>query len=72
MNISVVIPVYRSEHMLDTLIERLGKTLPVIADSYEVLLVNDGSPDNSWGSIERLAQSHRWVRNLIAGCAASI
>lgn len=64
MNISVVIPVYRSEHTLDTLIERLGKALPAIADSYEVLLVNDGSPDNSWGSIERLAQSHNWVRGI--------
>ena len=64
MNVSVVIPVYRSEHTLDTLIERLGKALPAIADSYEVLLVNDGSPDNSWGSIERLAKSYPWVRGI--------
>ena len=64
MNVSVVIPVYRSEHTLESLIERLGKALPVIADSYEVLLVNDGSPDNSWGSIERLARSHAWVRGI--------
>ena len=64
MNVSVVIPVYRSEHTLDALIERLGKALPPIADSYEVLLVNDGSPDNSWASIERLARSNPWVRGI--------
>lgn len=64
MNVSVVIPVFRSEHTLDTLIERLGRTLPAISDSYEVLLVNDGSPDNSWRSIERLARTYTWVRGI--------
>ena len=64
MNVSVVIPVYRSEKTLDVLIERLGKALPAIADSYEVLLVNDGSPDDSWGTIERLAHAHSWVRGI--------
>lgn len=64
MNVSVVIPVYRSEHTLDMLIERLGLALPSFADSYEVLLVNDGSPDNTWGTIERLARAHPWVRGI--------
>jgi len=64
MNVSVVIPVYRSEKTLDALIERLGKALPSFADSYEVVLVNDGSPDDSWGTIERLARSHPWVRGI--------
>jgi undecaprenyl-phosphate 4-deoxy-4-formamido-L-arabinose transferase len=64
MSISVVIPVYRSEKTLDMLIERLGKVLPTITDSYEVLLINDGSPDNSWGMIERLAQTYPWVHGI--------
>ncbi len=64
MNVSVVIPVYRSEKTLDALIERLGKALPSFADSYEVVLVNDGSPDDSWGAIERLARAHDWVRGI--------
>ena len=64
MNVSVVIPVYRSEQTLDKLVERLGKVLPSCADSYEVVLVNDGSPDDSWGAIERLARSHVWVRGI--------
>lgn len=64
MNVSVVIPVYRSEQTLGTLIERLGRALPAFADSYEVVLVNDGSPDNTWGIIEELACAHAWVRGI--------
>ena len=64
MNCSVVIPVYRSEQTLDPLIERLGKTLPTFADAYEVVLVNDGSPDNTWAAVERLARQHDWVRGI--------
>jgi glycosyltransferase involved in cell wall biosynthesis len=64
MKCSVVIPVYRSEQTLDTLIERLGGVLPNMADDYEVVLVNDGSPDNSWGVIERLAEQNPWVRGI--------
>jgi undecaprenyl-phosphate 4-deoxy-4-formamido-L-arabinose transferase len=49
MNCSVVIPVYRGESTLDVLVERLGAVLPGAAERFEVLLVNDGSPDDSWG-----------------------
>jgi undecaprenyl-phosphate 4-deoxy-4-formamido-L-arabinose transferase len=64
MNCSVVIPVYRSEQTLDFLIERLGAVLPTLANKYEVVLVNDGSPDDSWGAIERLAKQTPWVRGI--------
>ena len=64
MNCSVVVPVYRSEQTLDPLITRLAKTLPGIAESYEVVLVNDGSPDDSWAAIERLAKQYPWVRGI--------
>jgi glycosyltransferase involved in cell wall biosynthesis len=64
MNCSVVIPVYRSEETLDPLIGRLAQVLPKVADSYEVVLVNDGSPDNSWAAIERLADQYEWVRGI--------
>ncbi len=64
MKCSVVIPVYRSEQTLDFLIQRLGAVLPTLADEYEVVLVNDGSPDNSWGAIERLAKQTPWVRGV--------
>jgi undecaprenyl-phosphate 4-deoxy-4-formamido-L-arabinose transferase len=64
MNCSVVIPVYRGESTLDALVERLGEVLPGAAEQFEVILVNDGSPDDSWGVIKRLSQKHDWVRGI--------
>ena len=64
MNCSVVIPVYRGEATLPPLIERLGNVLPTISKSYEVILVNDDSPDNSWAVIEQLADKYSWVRGI--------
>lgn len=64
MNLSIVVPVYRGEHLIEPLVERLSATLPVIAKEYEVLLVNDGSPDASWTVIERLAKKYAWVRGI--------
>jgi len=64
MNISIVVPVYRGETLVGPLIERMGKFLPTVSRKYEVILVNDGSPDNSWDIIERLAQKYKWVRGV--------
>lgn len=64
MNCSVVIPVYRGEATLIPLVERLTKVLPTISTSYEVILVNDGSPDKSWAVIEGLAKQYLWVRGI--------
>lgn len=64
MNLSVVVPVYRGEELVEPLIERLGKSLPLFAQNYEVILVNDGSPDNSWDVIEQLSRKYEWVKGI--------
>ncbi|HTP00060.1 MAG TPA: glycosyltransferase family 2 protein [Anaerolineales bacterium] len=61
MNSSVVIPVYRGEETLEPLVDRLARVLPSVADEYEVILVNDGSPDASWSVIERLSGKYPWL-----------
>ncbi len=58
---SVVIPVYNGADILELLIQRLGKVLPNVAEAFEVIMVNDGSPDNSWEIIEQLAAKNPWV-----------
>jgi len=62
--LSVVIPVYRSEATLPTLVRRLQPVLAALALEYEVVLVNDDSPDQSWTVIEQLAAQHGWVRGI--------
>jgi glycosyltransferase involved in cell wall biosynthesis len=62
--LSVVVPVYRSEAILPELVERLESVLDRIAASYELVLVNDGSPDASWDVICQLAKRHSWIRPI--------
>ena len=50
--ISFVIPCYRSENTLGSVIEEIDRTLATRSDySHDIILVNDGSPDNTWGAI---------------------
>jgi undecaprenyl-phosphate 4-deoxy-4-formamido-L-arabinose transferase len=64
MKISVVVPVYNGSDTLPMLVDEVGKVLPGVADEFELVLVNDGSPDQSWQVITVLAQSHPWVRGI--------
>lgn len=64
MNVSVVVPVYRGALSIPELAERLGAVLPTVAREFELVLVNDGSPDNSWQVIEQLTQRYPWVRGI--------
>jgi glycosyltransferase involved in cell wall biosynthesis len=60
-NISVVVPVYRSESSLPALVAAVDKALNDAKLSYELVLVDDGSPDNSWLAIQQLAARHPTV-----------
>lgn len=51
IKISVVIPVFNSEKTIAELIDRLIKSLKQY--TFEIILVNDGSKDNSWIEIEK-------------------
>lgn len=62
--LSVVIPVYRSQDIVPELVSRLLDTLPAIANEYEIILVNDGSPDRSWAAVELLASRHPLVHGV--------
>ncbi len=46
------------------LAERLGAVLPEIASAYEVLLINDGSHDESWQKIQQLAETHSFIQGI--------
>jgi dolichol-phosphate mannosyltransferase len=53
--ISVVIPVYRSEESLKELTLRLISSLETITPLFEVIFVEDGSPDGCWNIISEIA-----------------
>ncbi|WP_298146264.1 glycosyltransferase family 2 protein [Flavobacterium sp.] len=62
MKLSVVSPVYKAERIIPTLVERIEQAVSPIFNDYEIVLVEDCSPDNSWAVIEALAaKNHRIV-----------
>jgi glycosyltransferase involved in cell wall biosynthesis len=62
--ISVVVPVYNSASSLPLLVERLQAVLMPLGGPYEIILVNDGSRDESWRQIEGLARASTVVRGV--------
>ena len=64
MNVSVVVPIYKGERFIEPLVAELIQTLPAVTEQYEIILVNDGSPDQSWPLIQRLTHEHPCVKGI--------
>lgn len=62
--ISVVSPVYRGEKMVEELVTRIVASVSPITDDYEIILVNDASPDNSWTEIVKQCDLNPKVKGL--------
>ncbi len=60
--ISVVVPVYQAENTLTELSVRLDAVFTKMEVSYELILVDDGSTDDSWGQI---CTAHGKNRNIV-------
>jgi polyisoprenyl-phosphate glycosyltransferase len=56
MELSVVIPLYNEEHLVNDLVDRAVGVLGGITDDYEILFVDDGSKD---GTVDRLAEARK-------------
>jgi len=63
-HISVVSPVYRGEKMVSELVRRNVEALRTITEDYEIILVNDCSPDESWLEIEKECARNPKVKGL--------
>jgi len=58
------VPVYNSAATLPEFAARLGPVLQATSLPYELILVNDGSRDDSWQTIRQTAEIHPWVRSM--------
>jgi polyisoprenyl-phosphate glycosyltransferase len=56
--LSVVVPVYRCSECLRPLVERLEQSLETVTPSWEIIFVDDRSPDDSWSVLNDLARSN--------------
>ena len=64
MQLSIVSPVYHGEKMVEQLVERISKSVSTITPDYEIILVNDASPDNSWIKIKELCAKEPRVKGV--------
>lgn len=64
MDISVIIPLYNEEESLRELYDWIKRVMEANGFSYEVIFVNDGSTDRSWGVIEQLRAEDKRVRGI--------
>ena len=62
--LSVVSPVYHGENMLEELVARISKAVAPLTSDYEIILVNDGSPDASWEGIKTLCARDTKVKGI--------
>ncbi len=64
MKISVVIPIYGCRAALPELHRRLTESVSSLTSDYELILVNDNCPQNSWEVIEELSKNDSHVKGI--------
>ena len=64
MNLSIVIPLLNEDESLQELHDWIIKVMNAGGYSYEVIFIDDGSTDNSWKTIERLASENPNVKGI--------
>lgn len=63
--ISIIIPVYNEEKNIPFLYKELQKILQELsAYDYEVILINDGSRDNSWAMLQQLSKKNEKIKTI--------
>jgi undecaprenyl-phosphate 4-deoxy-4-formamido-L-arabinose transferase len=63
-NLSIVVPVYNSQDTLPVLVEEICSVLDKEQWEYEIILVNDGSQDKSWQTIQDLTTNYPSIRAI--------
>src|SRR5205823_4264367 len=64
VHLSVVVPLYRCEECVTELYRRLVHSLEALSPSFEIVLVNDGSPQGDWDLVRALARRDHRVKAI--------
>ena len=64
MDISIIIPLYNEVDSLSELCTWINDVMKKNKYSYEILLIDDGSKDNSWNKIESLSKSNSQIKGI--------
>ena len=64
LDISVVVPLYNEAESLPELVAWIDRVAKANNLSYEIIMVDDGSTDESWGVVERLKSEYSNIRGI--------
>lgn len=64
MDLSVLVPLYNEEESLPELCAWIERVMMENNYSYEIILVDDGSHDNSWSVVKQLKASNERIRGI--------
>jgi undecaprenyl-phosphate 4-deoxy-4-formamido-L-arabinose transferase len=64
VGLSVVVPAYNSAETLPALVDRLAGVFDHLPHACELILIDDGSSDGTWATIDRLGTRYTWVCGL--------
>jgi glycosyltransferase involved in cell wall biosynthesis len=62
--ISIISPVYKAEKIIPELVKRVYSSVAEITPDFEIILVEDGGPDNSWLAIEEQCKKYSFVKGI--------
>lgn len=63
-HLSVVSPEYKGEKMVAELVRRIGESVQTITPDYEIILVNDASPDGTWEEILKACRADKRIKGI--------
>ena len=64
MNLSIVVPLFNEDESLTELCAWIARVVNANNFSYEIILIDDGSKDNSWNVIEKLSSENKNIRGI--------
>ncbi len=62
--ISIISPVYQAEEILEELVKKITNSLNEITADFEIILIEDSSPDNSWDKIIEICSNNPLVKGI--------
>ena len=63
--ISLVVPTYNERGNIDALVERTGRALASTREPFELIIVDDDSPDGTAEAVRALQSSRPWLQLLV-------
>lgn len=61
IEISIISPVYGASKLLPELILRIHNSVSILTNNYEIILIEDNSPDNSWEIINQISVTDKKI-----------